>query len=157
LPTVLMPDGTVLTESAAIFLHLADHASVEAGLAPPPDSTTRPHFLRWLIFLVAALYPTWTYGDEPSRYVEGDAPQKALRTSTDQLRQTLWLQMEAAAGNPYFLGQDRSAIDLYIWIMTHWRPGAAWFAAHCPKLVAIAKRIDADPRLAEIRRRNWPA
>src|ERR1700761_6467591 len=92
-PTVIMPDGQVLTESAAILLHLADHAPAEAGLAPGPLAANRPEFLRWLIFLVAAIYPTFTYGDYPPRYVEGEAAQNQLRESTNQLRKNNYLQL----------------------------------------------------------------
>jgi GST-like protein len=156
-PTVLMPDGTIMTESAAIILHLADGAPVEAGLAPPASAASRPAFLRWLIFIVSAIYPTFTYGDYPARYVDGDAAQKALTESMIARRQQNWLQVEAAAGAPYFLGTERSAIDIYIWAMTHWRPRAAWFAEHCPKLMAIAQTLDGDHRLTEITAQNWPA
>jgi GST-like protein len=154
-PTVIMPDGRVLTESAAIILHLADGAPPEAGLAPAASSVNRPVFLRWLIFLVAAIYPTFTYGDDTSRYVEGEAAQQALRDSTDRLRKQLWLRVETAAGAPYFLGTERSAIDVYIWAMNRWRPRTAWFAEHCPKLTAIAGMLEGDQRLAGIRAQNW--
>ena len=156
LPTVILPDGRVLTESAAIILHLADGAPASAGLAPAAGAAERPVFLRWLIFLVAAIYPTFTYGDQPQRYVDGQRAQKALRASTLTLRQILWLQVEAAAEAPYFLGTERSAIDIYIWAMTHWRPGAAWFAENCPKLTAIAAALDGMDQLAQIRAQNWP-
>ena len=63
-PTMLMPDGTVMTESAAVVLHLVDHVP-EAGLAPRADEPDRVRFLRWLVFLVSAIYPTFTYGDNP--------------------------------------------------------------------------------------------
>ena len=70
-PTLVMPDGTVMTESAAIVLHLADIAP-NAGLVPPPDHPQRPAFLRWLVFLVSAVYSTFTYGDDPKRWLGGD-------------------------------------------------------------------------------------
>src|SRR3954471_21721690 len=63
-PVLVLPDGTVMTESGAITLHLADVAP-DSGLAPPPDHPDRPAFLRRLVFIVAALYPTWAYGDDP--------------------------------------------------------------------------------------------
>src|SRR5689334_7662274 len=66
-PTMLLPDGRVMTESAAIILHLADVAP-DAGLVPPPSDPARPMFQRWLVFIVSALYPTYTYGDDPVRW-----------------------------------------------------------------------------------------
>jgi glutathione S-transferase len=56
-PTLVLPDGAVMTESAAILLHLTEIAP-HADLAPAPGDPSRPHFLRWLQFLVGAIYPT---------------------------------------------------------------------------------------------------
>src|SRR5262245_27627047 len=56
-PTLLLPDGRVMTESAAIILHLADEVP-DANLIPPPNDPARPMFLRGLAFIVAAIYPT---------------------------------------------------------------------------------------------------
>src|SRR5262249_46377989 len=70
-PTLLLPNATVMTESAAIILHLADRAA-DAGLAPAAHEKGRAQFLRWLIFLVCAVYPTFTYGDDPKRWLAGD-------------------------------------------------------------------------------------
>ena len=63
LPTLELPDGTVMTESAAITLHLAD-VTGSHDLVPPPGDPARPRFLRWLVFLVANIYPTFTYADD---------------------------------------------------------------------------------------------
>jgi GST-like protein len=156
LPTLLLPDGSVMTESAAMILHLAETAP-EAGLAPSVGAPERAAYLRWLIFIVAAIYPTFTYGDDPSRYLDDEAAQKALREATDAQRQTLWRQVEAAVRGPWFLGAEFSALDIYISIMTRWRPRRAWFAEACPKLTAIAGAVERDPRLAPVIARNWPA
>src|SRR5919205_867696 len=67
-PAVVLDNGQVLTESAAITLYLAD-VTRRDDLVPPPDSAERAEFLRWLVFLVANVYPTFTYGDEPARFV----------------------------------------------------------------------------------------
>src|SRR5580693_8853507 len=45
-PTLILPDGQVMTESAAITLHLADIAA-SADLVPAPGEAIRPAFLRW--------------------------------------------------------------------------------------------------------------
>ena len=154
-PTVLMPDGTIMTESAAIVLHLADLAP-SCGLAPAPDDPQRAQFLRWLVFMVAAIYPTFTYGDEPERWVEGAEAAKSLRASTDAQREESWRQVEAAAGAPWFLGAQFSALDIYVAVMTRWRPRREWFVAHCPKLTAIARAVEQRPELAAVGQRNFP-
>ena len=153
-PTLVLPDGAVMTESLAM-LQLLDDMAPGAGLIPARGDALRPRFLRWSVFIVAALYPTWTYGDEPAKWVEEPKGAKQLRESTDRHRQALWLQVEEAAGTPWFLGERMSAIDLYITVMTRWRPGAKWFAGHTPKLEAIARKTAAIPEVAAVLERNF--
>lgn len=153
-PVLVLPDGQVMSESAAIVLHLAEVAP-EAGLAPTVGDAQRPVFLRWLLTLVGAIYPTFTYADFPQRFVPAGAAAKQLEASSLARRQLLWTHVEAAAGAPWFLCERFSALDLYVGAMTRWRPRRAWFAANAPKLAAIAARVDALPALAGVWRRNF--
>lgn len=153
-PVLVLPNGQVMTESAAMILLLADRFP-DAGLAPAADAPERAAFLRWLVFLVGAVYPTFTFGDDPARYVQGEAAGKALRRSSDAAREAMWRQVEGAAGTPWFLGDRFSAIDLYLGVMSRWRPGRAWFAAEAPKLAAIAARVDTLPALTPVWQRNF--
>ena len=153
-PTLLLPDGRVMTESAAITLHLADATGSEE-LVPGPGAAERPDFLRWLVFLVANIYPTFTYADVPSRFVEVVEAQAPFRRSLDDYARRLWTLVEEAAGSPWFLGSRFSAMDLYLAVMTHWRPGREWFAASAPGLAAIVTAVDKETRLVEVWRRNF--
>lgn len=153
-PTLVMPDGSVMTESAAIVLHLNDVAPA-AKLVPPPGHPQRPAFQRWLVFLVSAVYSTFTYGDDPKRWLNGDeASGKLLRESTDRHREMLWRHLETQAGSPWVLGDTWSALDIYLWQMQFWRPGRDWFAANCPKLRAIAVAMSDDPQCKAVAKRN---
>jgi GST-like protein len=155
-PTLLLPDGSVMTESAAMVLHILDRAP-GAGLAPGAGDAARPAFLRWLLFLVASLYPTFTYGDEPARWVSDAAAGDELRRRTDAYRQGLWRQLEAQlTPAPWCLGGALSALDLYVGVMTRWRPGRSWFAANCPGLHRAAVALDGEARLSAVWRRNFP-
>jgi len=153
-PALVLPDDRVLTESLAM-LHYLDDLEPGARLIPPPGDATRAAFYRWSVFLVAAVYPTFTYGDEPAKWVANAEGAKQLRESTDAHRKVLWGQVEAAAGAPWFLGERFSALDLYLASMTHWRPGVLWFAKHAPKLAAIAKRAAALDAVAPVIQRNF--
>jgi GST-like protein len=67
----------------------------------------------------------------------------------------MYLQLEAAAGSPWFLGDTFSAIDLYLAALTRWRPGRAWFLANTPGLAAIAGRAAALGPVAPVVQRHF--
>ena len=151
-PTIVLPDGTIMTESAAVILYI-DGLVPELGLVPAVRDPLRRDFLRWLMFLVAAVYPTFTYGDNPAKWVGEHGPE--LRESTDEHRKSLWRLVEGAVRGPWFLGERPSALDLYVSVMTRWRPGRAWFAEHCPRLHKIALSVDEDARLQQVWKTNF--
>lgn len=155
LPTLLLPNREVMTESAAITLHLADVAGTPGHtLVPPADDPDRPRFLRWLVFTVANIYPTFTYADDPARFLDDEAARPGFRAKVDAHAQHLWRMLEAEADLPWFCGERLTAMDLYIGVMTHWRPKRPWFASHCPKLHAVAEGAEALPELRAVWRRN---
>lgn len=153
-PTLVGPEGRVLTESAAIVLLLSE-LRPEAGLAPLPGDKLRGAFLNRLAWFVSALYPTFTYRDYPERWAPDAADQLVERV--DGFRQSLWRQFEAEVGDgEWVLGDTPSALDLYVAVMSHWRPRRPWLAGNCPKLHAIALRAERLPALAPVMARNFP-
>jgi GST-like protein len=156
LPTLVLPDGRIMTESAAITLHLADTATPARSLVPLAPGAERDQFLRWLVFLVANIYPTFTIGDDTRRWIPGEGPQKDLREAMNAYRERLWRVVEGVLGDPWFLGARFSALDIYVSVMTRWTPRRPWFAANLPKVSALALRTDAVPELAAVWRRNFP-
>src|SRR5438445_7372851 len=116
-PTLVLPNGLILTESAAITLYLADMTGRDE-LVPPPGSVERPDFLRWLIFLVANVYPTYTYADQPDRFVPDAAARDRFRATVDAYAQRLYGMAEVTARTPWFLGERFSALDIYTAVMT---------------------------------------
>ena len=153
IPTLVLADGTVLTESAAITLHLAELTGSDS-LVPSAGDAARVPFLRWLVFLVANVYPTYTYGDEPARFVDGAEAAQSFRSHVDAYAKKLYSQLESAAGAPWFLGERFSALDIYICVMTRWRPKREWFATITPNLAAIAARTEQVPQLTACWSRN---
>ena len=154
-PTLLLPDGTVMSESAAITLLLADITG-DDSLVPGPKAKERTRFLRWLVFLVANVYPTFTYGDIPGRFVPVEEAQAPFLAAVEAYRAKLWKQVEGDAKGPWFLGERFSAIDIFIAVMTIWQPKRPWFEVETPKLFAISRRCEEQARLAEFWNRNCP-
>ncbi|MDZ4737409.1 MAG: glutathione S-transferase family protein [Rhodospirillaceae bacterium] len=154
LPTIVTPDGTVMTESGAILLCIAERARAGA-LAPPPDDPLRASYLRWQIYLVANIYASYMIDDAPARWAEGDVAQAAIKQRADAYRYDLLSILEQNAGAPWFLGERFSTIDLFVSVMSRWSPRRDWYKANSPKLYAIALAVDEIPALAEIWARNF--
>ncbi len=154
-PVMVLPDGSLMTESAAMTLYLADVTGRD-DLVPGGNDRERASFLRWLIFLVGNIYPTFTFADVPARFVPLEEAREAYRAVVDAHAQKLWRIVEDHAASPWFLGERFSALDIYISAMTRWRPQRLWFAANTPKLAAIALAADDLQKLTPVWRRNFP-
>ena len=155
-PALILPSGEVMTETAAITLYLADLTGSDA-LVPGATAAERAGFLRWLIFLVAAVYPSFAYGDVPERFVPGTGAAEFRQKVIDH-RKSMWRVMEAEAvrrDGRYFLGRRMTAIDFYLVCMLRWTPGIAWFQAETPNLWRAAERAAALPVLAQVLTRNF--
>jgi GST-like protein len=153
-PTLVLADGTVMTESAAITLFLAEAAN-DDSLVPRATDPLRPQFLRWLIFLIANVYPTYTYADDPSRFVEQSGAQQSFKDAVGRYACRLYSLLDRQAGEPWFFSTRFSALDVYLTVMTRWRPRRPWFAEHAPRLFAIATKTEALERLAAVWRKNF--
>ena len=154
-PTLVLADSSVMTESAAITLWLSEQTGSNE-LVPEPGSAERARFLRWLIFFTSNIYPTYTYADMPSRFVSQADAREGFAEAVGEYAKTLYAQLNGEAAAPWFLGARFSALDIYICTLTHWRPGRRWYEEHTPRLRKIADATLALPRLADVWARNYP-
>ncbi len=148
-PVLVLDDGTVLTETAAIALHLSD---LVPGLAPAVGSPERTRFYRLLIWLLANVYPTFTYGDYPGRWAPS-APGE-LDDATARHRERLYLWLEEQVTGPFVLGTDVSALDVYVAVLVAWRPRPEWFRRNTPGVARVAERTRQLPPVAGIMKLN---
>mgnify|MGYP001792330545 CR=1 FL=1 len=155
-PTLILADGTVMTESAAITLWLAEHIA-RTDLVPGVGDPDRARFLRWLVFIVANIYPTYTYGDSPSRFVPDERAREGFKQQVVEHAKRMYRIVDDIAGDPWFLGERFSAIDIFICALSHWRPGPKWFSRETSTLASIATATQAHPKLADVWARNYPS
>lgn len=147
-PAVILPGGELMTESAAILIHLAD-SHPQADLAPAIDAPQRARFLRWMSYLPASIYSMFWVRDDPSRLAADEAHQKVILERTAQRIADCWRMMdEQVEPGSYILGDRFSVLDLYVTVMSRWTPRRKVFYQAAPKMSAVVRRVDADPRLA---------
>jgi GST-like protein len=149
-PALALPSGEVLTESAAILIWLAE-AHPEANLAPRPGDPTRGQFLRWMSFVSSAIYSLYWVKDDPSRLVPDPAGHAALVERTLERIAWCWGVMDAQVSpGQYILGDQLTVLDLYVNVVSRFRPRRMRFYKEAPKMAEAVKRVDADPRLAPL-------
>lgn len=148
-PTLVIDRKQVMTESLSIAVHCDSR-----GAKLIPKGKSADEFWRWAIFMVANIYPTFTYRDNADQFAKGKAAQDYMSKKIMRRRKKLWLQMENEAQSPWFLGNKMSAIDYYIAVMNRWTPGKAWFEKNCPRLTKIASKVEARKAEGAIIRRH---
>jgi glutathione S-transferase len=111
-----LEDGDlVLTESAAICLHLADRFP-DARLVPRLGTPQRADLYRWLLWLTNTVQPALLRHFYPERYggegVEA-AANAELAGHFDRLDAHL-------ADREWLVGEERTVADLFLFMLTRW-------------------------------------
>ncbi|WP_068875957.1 glutathione S-transferase family protein [Phenylobacterium sp. CCH9-H3] len=155
-PALLTPGGEALTESAAILTWLAEQHP-QAGLAPAAGDPTRGAFLRWMAFVSSAIYAHYWLKDDPSRLVSDPALHADVDRRIQDRISDCWAVMEAGlAPGRYLLGDRLTVLDLYVTVVSRFRPRRQRFYAAAPRMGEVVRRLDADPRLADLWARRYP-
>jgi glutathione S-transferase len=149
-PALQLDDGSVVTESAAIVLHLAE-CHPEAGLLPAAGSSERAALYRWLFFAAANLYEGVLRLYYSDRYTADPTQVEAVQAAARSYVDDMWsLVADAIGEGPFFLGQNYSVLDPYLLMLTNWHEDpAALFAAH-PGLERLCVAVRARPAVARI-------
>lgn len=155
IPALVLPSGEILTESAAILIWLAD-AWPQAGLAPVVGDPARGQFLRWMAF-VSGIYGFYWVKDDPARLAPDPTAQPVLVERTNARILDCWAAMNSQVSpGRYILGEALSVLDLYVAVVSRFRPRRQRFYEAAPKLEAVVKAVDADPRLTAFWAERYP-
>lgn len=153
-PTLVTPDGKVLTESAAILIHLGlefPHAHLLSG--------DRDEILRGLVYIAANCYSAIGIIDYPQRWLgnANDAAQAQLVSGTRRYLHQAWVvfadqfaeQLFAPEGEPNALGIMAAAVS-------RWDEARDVLSGLAPGFAQTLAQVDADPVVAPVFARHWP-
>ena len=148
-PVLALPNGELMTESAAILIHLAD-SHPAARMSPALDDPRRPAFLRWMVYVSAQIYALVWARDDPGRLAADEAHKPVILERTAERMAYCWRMMDAQVSpSRYILGEDLSGLDLYVTVVSCWGPRRVRFYQEAPKLAEVVRRVDQDARLLE--------
>ena len=155
-PALVLPSGEVMTESAAILMWLAEQHP-EAHLAPAADDPARAAYLRWMVYIPAAIYSLYWIRDAPSRLAADAAGEGLIKQRTLERIAECWRLMDAQVSpGRYILGDELTVLDLYVAVVSRWGPRRKRFYEDAPKMADVVRCVDQDPRLTDFWARRFP-
>ena len=150
IPALVLPDGTLMTESAAMLLHLLDRHP-EAKLAPPAGSADSARFLRWLFFMASTVYVTDMRIYHAEQFTTDPAGiDSVVASGRADMDRAFGVLEEALSPGPYLLGETFSAADIYLWMLAAWHPDPAKLHAENPRVKRLVELVQARPAISRV-------
>jgi len=156
IPTLVLPDGSVLSESAAILIHLGA-AHPDSGLLPREEAP-RAQAVRGLVYIAANCYAAISIIDYPERWCEdADVPTQArIRAGTRARLHRHWeIFADLFPGTPYLAGVAPGALDILAAVVSKWSGTRAHLQQARPAFHQTLQRIDAAPPIDAVFARHW--
>lgn len=169
IPTLVAPDGMVLTESAAVLIHLG-LLCPGSGLLPA-DPNTRAQVLRGLVFAATNCYTAIGIIDYPERWLpQGrksglDDLRKGARERlhqcwdvfADQFGSLIGGGADTALATPDLAPAQATALDLLAAVVSRWSGARAHLAQSHPAVLQALQRVESHAVLQPVFARHWPA
>jgi GST-like protein len=158
-PTLVLDDGSALSESAAILIHLG--TAHPGSRLLPEKMSERAQAVRGLVFIAANCYSAISIIDYPARWCQdADSDEKLQERIRAGSRARLHRHWEMFAdvfpARPYLNGNDLGALDLLAAVVSKWSGSRQHLERHRPAFHEALMRIEDHPDVAPVFARNWP-
>jgi len=157
IPTLLLPDGTVLTESAAILMHLG-LTYPESKLLPSSPSQ-RARVLRGLVYIAANCYAAIGVIDFPERWnalPDEVVNERVKAGATARLHEYWSLFADQFDANPYLGGEQPNALDILAVVVSKWSGARKHLREARPAFFETLLLIERHPAVVPVMQRYWP-
>jgi glutathione S-transferase len=149
IPALGLSDGRAIAESAAIVAFLTD-SHPDKGLAPPIGSDEHAQYLSLLVFMAVNLYPNIDLAFDGGRLAETEEHEAAIRRKAGAHSLMVFeiLENRLAEDGPFLLGDNFSAADIYLFMLTLWAyPSEQAVLERYPHIASVAAHVRSKPRL----------
>lgn len=141
-PALVLDNGKVLTEGAAIVQYIAD-LKPESGLAPANGSEARYELQSWLSFISTELHKPFGSLFNPAQSADWKAAAQALLS-----KRLDWLATQLGE-REFLLGDRFTVTDGYLFTVLGWANLVGFSLDAWPSLQAYRTRIGARPKVIE--------
>ena len=156
IPTLALPDGSVLTESAAILIHLG-LAFPQAGLLPA-DESRRAQAIRGLVYIAANCYAAIGVNDYPERWcadIDESARERIVRGARARLHHCWDVFADQFELQLLPEGARPAALDMLAVVVSKWSGARAHLKASRPSFHAALQRIERHADIAPVFGRHF--
>ena len=157
IPTLVLPDGGVMTESAAILIHLG--LAAKPGVLLPAGERERAQALRGLVYIPANCYSCITILDYPERFTTGTGKESLdpVRAGTRARLHKHWeIFADTFGASPFLNGEHPGALDFLAAVVSKWSGARAHLKEHRPEFGQLLDRIESHPSVAAVFQAHWP-
>ena len=151
IPTLRLQDGTVLSESAAILIHLG-LTYTDAGLLPS-SSSARAIAIRGLVYIAANCYSAVSVSDHPERWTAATSAYSVDRVRAGARRQLhrAWeVFADQFGSNAEFQGGNPGCLAFLSVIVSQWSGTRAHLKQQRPGFLESIKRLEQHPRIEPV-------
>ena len=156
IPTLVLPDGSVMSESAAILIHLG--LAMAPGVLLPANEAARAQAIRGLVYIPANCYSCITILDYPERFTSAQDKESLehVRAGTRARLHKHWeIFADTFKGAPFLNGDAPGALDFFAAVVSRWAGTRAHLAEHRPQFTELLARIESHPSVADVFNAHW--
>ena len=151
IPTLVLEDGSVLTESAAILLCIAQRHP-EAGLLPVTEGALF-QALRGMVFIAANCYPAVSLSDYPERGTTDTTRESRAhvrQAARERLHQSWAVFADLFSGHESLNPAKPGVLAFLAVTVSQWSGARTSLKAHRPRFHATLRRLERHPIVASV-------
>ena len=154
-PALVLEDGTLLTEGAAIVQYIADR-DPEKNLAPSNGTIERVKLQAWLNFCASELHK----GGFSPLFYKGIA-EESRNVFRARLKSRFSHLNAHLLSNKYLMGREYSVADAHLFVLSNWANWVNFDLSPYPAILAFRERVRTRPAvIAALKTEGlypWPA
>ena len=151
IPTLILLDGTVLTESAAILILLGLQYP-QAGLLPETDSQCALA-VRGLVFIAANCYSAVSMSDYPARWTTSTSSEARVcvrQGARAQLHRSWEIFADTFASESILSVERPGALAFLAVVVSQWSGSREHLRESRPTFFEALGRLESHPRIADV-------
>lgn len=148
-PALVLEDGRVLTEAAAVLMYLASRYP-QANLGSDNDPYERYELEEWLAYMTSEVHADFAPHFVPQRFVLDESQYDAVRQATYKRLHEHYVSLnDRLAGKEHPVALRRTVADPYLYVLTRWIDQTPMDIGDYPNLKRFQEQMSADAGVAQ--------